>query len=62
MQPSANESMKETPAGVSVATVVGLAFVSGVGALGLQSLAIVSPLGLAIVGLLLISPGCGQPI
>ena len=54
MQPSANESMKETPAGVSVATVVGLAFVSGVGALGLQSL--------AIVGLLLISPGCGQPI
>jgi len=47
----ANELLEETPVGGSCATASVL--VSVVVALGLQ--------GLAIVGLFLISPGCGQP-
>jgi hypothetical protein len=50
MQLSAYESLEETPVGVS--SVAAQELVSVV-ALGLQ--------GLAIFGLLLISPGCGQP-
>ena len=54
MQAAAYESLKEMPNGVSVATAVGLVSTVSVVALGIS--------GLAIIGLLLIIPGCGQPI
>jgi hypothetical protein len=56
MQLAGYESLMETPPGVPVATAVGLVSTVSVVvvALGVQ--------GLAVIGLLLILPGCGQPI
>ena len=54
MQRYANELLEETPAGVSSTAAQLLVSSVSVGlGLGLG--------GLAIIGLLLISPGCGQP-
>jgi len=54
MQLPANESLEGTPVGGSFAAVtVAVSLVSDIALLGLPEL--------AMIGLLLISPGCGQP-
>jgi len=54
MQHVANTSLESAPVGAAPAAVANVSLVSLVSLLGLQ--------GLVIIGLLLIIPGCGQPI
>ena len=70
MQHAARESMKEAPMGVSFATAAGLGsteitVVPGPSGVVARVVVVASVLGLqalVIIGLLLIVPGCGQPI